>query len=280
MSILQVLRADGSIVVNKFLAQSLGLDAAIILSELIGWHTFFAERDRLDDEGMFFCTVDKLEENTTLSEHQQRKAVNKLEALGLIKTKRKGLPAKRYFTIDEDAITQLVIGKNKNLKKSTTDNDAEKCTSAPEKPRRSQSLKKLTTGTPKNEELHTEKLRSINTISINTNLEEEDSNIAPVVAESYSVSEIELEHQAYDAALSPAITEEIRDHLRDKFYSVISDYKPEAIRQAFKDMKRNITGIKAIGPWLAKAIVNAQVKVDQARLTDEELAAAREKYGF
>lgn len=118
MSILQLLRSDGSIVINKFLARTLGLHEAIVLSELVSWHMYYADRNQLDDENMFFCTVEKLEENTTLSRHLQANAINRLKELRLITHASKGMPARRFFSINENEIAELV--NNKILKSLTS----------------------------------------------------------------------------------------------------------------------------------------------------------------
>ncbi|WP_336791133.1 hypothetical protein [Paenibacillus sp. MMO-177] len=98
-----ILLKDEFLKVNKFLAKRVGLNEAILLSELV----FRQHIQNLDNEGMFYCTVETIEDNTTLSKYQQSKAIGTLESHGLISTKTKGLPAKRYFKINEKAITEL-----------------------------------------------------------------------------------------------------------------------------------------------------------------------------
>lgn len=110
MSILDLLRADGSIVVNKKLAHEIGLNETIILSELISLYTYFGDRGELDDSGYFYATMEKIEENTTFKRTIQDKAINNLCGLGLVSKVTKGLPAKRYFTIHEDKIQELILG--------------------------------------------------------------------------------------------------------------------------------------------------------------------------
>lgn len=100
MDILDLLRADGSIVVNKKLAKQIGLHEAMIYSELASMYKYWEGRGLLKDGEWFFCTIDNLQENTTLKKDAQSKAINKLEKIHkLIETKRMGLPARRYFKI-------------------------------------------------------------------------------------------------------------------------------------------------------------------------------------
>ena len=109
--ILDLLRSDGSIVVNKRLAHAVGLDAAIMFSELISRQKYFADKGQLTKDGFFFNTVEDIEEATTLSKYQQSKAIKKLVELQLIKHKNQGLPQKRYFKIvaNEDLLREVLL---------------------------------------------------------------------------------------------------------------------------------------------------------------------------
>ena len=107
MTILNLLRADGSIVVNKALARNIGLHEAILYSELISKFFYFQERQQLTEDGYFFNTVENLEHDTCLSKYQQAKAIDKLTSLGLIQCSVRGLPARRYFKVVEDE--QLIL---------------------------------------------------------------------------------------------------------------------------------------------------------------------------
>lgn len=79
-------------IVNKSIAKEVGLDAALLLSDLVTKQEYF-------NEEWFFNTADNIEEDTTLSPHQQRKAIKVLIDKGFIETKLKGLPAKQHFKI-------------------------------------------------------------------------------------------------------------------------------------------------------------------------------------
>jgi hypothetical protein len=107
-----LLRSDGSIVINKRLAKSIGLHEAILYAELLSRHNYFLIKEKLTEDGFFYNTVEDLEYGTTLSEKQQRNAIKKLISIGLIEYKVQGLPAKRYFKIIEDE--QILIKYIKN----------------------------------------------------------------------------------------------------------------------------------------------------------------------
>jgi len=101
VTILDFIRSDGYITLNKKLAHAIGLNEVIIYSELVSRYLYFKERDKLEN-GYFFNTIEDLEEATTLSRHQQPKVIKNLCNLNLIDCQLKGIPAKRYFKINED----------------------------------------------------------------------------------------------------------------------------------------------------------------------------------
>lgn len=93
-----LLRADGSIVINKNLVSSLGYPAAIMYSELLAKENYFNKKGQLDDS-WFFNTVENMEEDTFLSDYQQREAIGVLRGLELIEYELRGIPPVRYFKI-------------------------------------------------------------------------------------------------------------------------------------------------------------------------------------
>ena len=112
---LQLIASSNFLTVNMAIAKQVGNDAAILLAELASSQVYFEKQDMLTD-GMFFETVEQIEENTNLTKYQQAKAVKRLENIGALKTKMKGIPAKRYFFVDGEKILELVDRKkSKNL---------------------------------------------------------------------------------------------------------------------------------------------------------------------
>ncbi|RYI25077.1 hypothetical protein EVU96_25015 [Bacillus infantis] len=100
--IIELLRSDGFITVNKNLARAMGIDAAIMYSELISKQKYFKDRGQLSEDGYFFNTVENMEADTTLTKYQQAKAIKALVKANLIHQDNRGLPQKRYFKINED----------------------------------------------------------------------------------------------------------------------------------------------------------------------------------
>lgn len=91
---------------NKNLIKETDLETAVLFSELAAAYDYLSEKGLLSD-GYFYRTQQEIEENTTLSPKQQLRCVRILEEKGLIKTKLKGLPAKKYFTIDSSCIARF-----------------------------------------------------------------------------------------------------------------------------------------------------------------------------
>lgn len=115
-AIYQTLNPNNTIVVNRPLAHAIGLSEAIVYAALISKYYYYAERSKLDEDGWFFSTVPDLEESTALSDKQQKRCVDKLVKLGLIKCAMKGMPAKRSFLIIEDlTILQQLIGEGEAI---------------------------------------------------------------------------------------------------------------------------------------------------------------------
>lgn len=123
MAILKLLAADNFLSVNKHIARCLGLNEAIILGELAGRQDYYQQNNELE-EGFFYETVQRLEENTTLKESAQRKAIQHLYTLGILDICYKGMPQRRYFRINETKLLE-VLNKSANHncfeKQSTSD---------------------------------------------------------------------------------------------------------------------------------------------------------------
>ena len=104
---LQLIASSSFLTVNMAIAKQVGNDAAILLAELASSQVYFENNGMLTD-GMFFETVELIEDRTNLTKYQQAKAVKVLEESGILRTKLKGIPAKRYFFVDGEKIVELV----------------------------------------------------------------------------------------------------------------------------------------------------------------------------
>ena len=114
--IYDLIRADGSIVINKNLIFSLGMNEAIIYTELIAKYNYFNTRERLTEDGYFFNTVYNLLLDTCIGEKAQRTAIKNLKGFGLIDFRVKGIPPKRYFKVVDNShllLSYIETGRNK-----------------------------------------------------------------------------------------------------------------------------------------------------------------------
>ena len=127
-----LLSSSAFLIVNKQLAKQVGLKGAVLLADLISKEEYFIANGMTD--GWFFNTEANIEKDTTLNPYQQRKCLKTLKTLGVIETKRKGIPAKQHFKINEANLLkiisclkneQLVLSKLNNLsvKNETTINN-------------------------------------------------------------------------------------------------------------------------------------------------------------
>ena len=110
-SLVELLSIDGYIPVNKDLARLLGINEAIIIGELIAEYKYWKNHNGLTEDGYFYSTVENLEKNTTLNEFTQRKIIKHLCTLNIVKTKRRDIPAKRYFWINFEVLEKLLMSK-------------------------------------------------------------------------------------------------------------------------------------------------------------------------
>jgi len=106
---LELLRSDGSVTVNKSLIRKVGLIEAVVFSELVSRYCYFRDRDRLKKGGYFYNTVSDLEEATGVSKRYQLSSIAKLQRLGLLEMRVMGVPATRHFRFTQDHIDSLAV---------------------------------------------------------------------------------------------------------------------------------------------------------------------------
>ena len=101
-NILKLIASNASIITSKELARAFGLNAAVLLGELASKHNYWEAHNKLTEEGFFFATAEDIEHETSLSAYKQRTAFKNLESKGIIETKFKGVPPKKYFKINKE----------------------------------------------------------------------------------------------------------------------------------------------------------------------------------
>lgn len=106
--IIEVIANDNFIVVNKGLANKIGLNESILLGELAGEYNYYRKENRLE-YGWFYSTIENIQNNTSLTARQQRPAIEHLIELGLIEQENRGMPPKRYFKLNNKEIANFII---------------------------------------------------------------------------------------------------------------------------------------------------------------------------
>ena len=118
MILASLLSSSSFIMTNKILIKAVGTDAAIILGELCSEYNYWEQRDELLNGKWFYSTRENIEDNTGLSEYRQRVAINKLIKIGLVETKKMGIPCKIYYKLNEMNILNCYRDTQENLLKS------------------------------------------------------------------------------------------------------------------------------------------------------------------
>ena len=120
MSVLKQLASSNYISVNKTLIKLFGLEEAVLIGELCSEYDYWERNNKLEN-GMFFSTIANVEENTGLSEYQQRTAIHNLENYGILEVKVSGLPAKRYFKFNENKLLNFLQSSSEKIKELDTE---------------------------------------------------------------------------------------------------------------------------------------------------------------
>lgn len=94
MSILQLIASDSFLAVNKKLIKELGLHEAILLGA-------FASKQNYNNNDWFYYTQEAINNDCGLGRKPFEAALNKLIEIGIIITKKEGLPAKKYYLITD-----------------------------------------------------------------------------------------------------------------------------------------------------------------------------------
>ncbi|RFB50232.1 hypothetical protein [Bacillus sp. dmp10] len=111
MKLISVLSGNGFVMYNKGLAHTVSVNGAIIFGQLCSSYESFGSKGMLtvkEGKEYFFLTSETLEEETALSYKQQLKAIKELEQAGYIETKVMGVPSKKYFSITDKIVQELL----------------------------------------------------------------------------------------------------------------------------------------------------------------------------
>jgi hypothetical protein len=110
MNVINIL-SDKPIAFHPCLAKITGsVKAGLFLSQLLYWWG-----KRVEDG--VWKTVQEFAEETTLTKEEQLGAIKRLKGLGIIRIELKKLPARRYFYVNEEKITELLSALHQDVGK-------------------------------------------------------------------------------------------------------------------------------------------------------------------
>ena len=101
MGVLRIIAKENFITYSKVAARKLGVNAAVLLGQFCSYQNLA--------EGEFYREQSLISEDTCLSVYEIRKAVEVLTEAEILTVERKGIPAKNFYKIDEDKLSELLI---------------------------------------------------------------------------------------------------------------------------------------------------------------------------
>lgn len=107
IDIISLLSCDGYIICNKTLIKKFNADCAILVGELCAEYNYYKNLGQLDSDGSFYSTRDNIEQNTSLNDYAQRKAIKMLSEAKILTVTKKGLPAKNYYKLNTSQLLSL-----------------------------------------------------------------------------------------------------------------------------------------------------------------------------
>ncbi len=109
--LIDLLRENGNLIVNKKLIQKIELIPAILLSNYIEKHKYFKEHNPKND-GWFFLAHKKIMDEFNIKEYSITKSKMKLLDLQLITIERRGIPSKEWIKINYSNLYALLTVEN------------------------------------------------------------------------------------------------------------------------------------------------------------------------
>jgi hypothetical protein len=106
---LELFSSEAFLVVNKRLLKKVGPLRAIFICNLIDKYKYFLERNMLQEDGSFFLTYEDQMEQTGMSEYQLRSFKNYFIDKEILKTIKKGIPAKEFYFLDLNRLLQFFL---------------------------------------------------------------------------------------------------------------------------------------------------------------------------
>ena len=93
-----------------------GVKAAIMLCQLLYWAAGKTAKAR---DGWFYKSVNDMEEETGLSKEEQQTARDKLDNLGVIESKLKGIPRTWHYRVNRERLRQVIVERLSHWEETT-----------------------------------------------------------------------------------------------------------------------------------------------------------------
>lgn len=126
INIVSLLASDNFLVINRDLLKMYGLNVTLMLCELASEYNYYSKEGKLEEDGLFFSTIDNISDKTGLSRYQQAEALKTLDQMGIVKTIVKGIPAKRYFKLDIEKLANKLANNSPSSLQKTDKLDVKK----------------------------------------------------------------------------------------------------------------------------------------------------------
>ena len=117
MSLLNILSQNNWFLYNKTLAKHLSVECAILVGFFSTEYTYYKKQDKLvniDGHMCFYCTREKIYNETGLTETVSRKATKLLRETGILFFKKEGMPATNYYDINEEILQKYLESTEKS----------------------------------------------------------------------------------------------------------------------------------------------------------------------
>ncbi|MGK0524551.1 MAG: hypothetical protein ACI92N_002190 [Pseudomonadales bacterium] len=95
---------------RAFVDLGVGITGALMLSQCVYW----AKRSQ-DKSGWFYKSQQDWEEETGLNRREQERARKALRTIGVVEERRRGVPARMYFRVNEETLNDALLGSPKEV---------------------------------------------------------------------------------------------------------------------------------------------------------------------
>ena len=106
--LINTLRSESSLIINKVLIERIGLIPAVLLSNYLEKQLYF-EKSHSENDGWFFHSHSHIQNQTGLTEWQIKETKKILVNENLLTIKRQGLPSKEWLKINYDELLNKLI---------------------------------------------------------------------------------------------------------------------------------------------------------------------------